>query len=153
MPQKNDNENWLLHDHKKYNAVVHELRDLVRDEAWRGAEDKFCQLSDDLEDHMAMEEQVIFPFYDLMIGTRNSSTGEMRREHDRIRGCLISLSRSLESQDTEEILYDADSLDRIMDAHHDHEEGAFLPHASQILLEKRSEVIDRLHRRDWSRKL
>lgn len=141
--------NWLLHDHRRYEDLLSECERLATDRNWQGAEGRLHDLVALLKGHFLMEEIVLFPAYEGLVDTPDSPTQHLRAEHDQIRQHLTALSRAVRSRDLDGFLASFKNLGRVMDIHHEKEEELFLPMAGHALLERRDEVIARLKRIDW----
>lgn len=143
------NENWLLHDHRRYEDLLYACERSVTARDWSGTEKCLHDLVALLKGHFLMEEVVLFPAYESLIDTPDSPTRHLRAEHDQIRHHLTELSRAVYDRDLEPLLDTFMRLKQLMDVHHEKEEELFLPMAGHALIERRDEVIARLKCIDW----
>lgn len=141
--------NWLLHDHRRYEDLIRECEQLAAARDWQATERHLHDLVALLKGHFLMEEAVLFPAYEELVDTPKSPTRHLRTEHDQVRQHLAALSQAMRTQDLEGFLDTFMHLKQVMDVHHEKEEELFLPMAGHALLERRDEVMARLKRIDW----
>lgn len=141
--------NWLLHDHRRYEDLLHECERSAVARDWPSTEKRLHDLVALLKGHFLMEEVVLFPAYEELVDTPTSPTRHLRAEHDQVRQHLTALSQAMRTQDLEGFLDAFMRLKQVMDVHHEKEEELFLPMAGHALLERRDEVMARLKRIDW----
>ena len=139
-----NSDNWLVHDHSMYEELLSQCQDAVGMEDWRSAETAFGELVWHMKGHMAMEEEVLYPAYDARIPTPNGPTDALRDEHDNIVRLVSDMSRLLKSHDSEHVFECLTHLENLMIKHHEKEEDIFLPMASLLLEENRTDLMQQL---------
>ena len=149
MSVSEEPQNWLLHDHRKYEDMVEQCRTAVKSDYWELVESLFRELVSLLKGHFLMEELVLFPAYEKLRGAPQEPSRVLREEHDQIRRVLGILSTALESRLVEDFSASLDSLEDMMERHHEKEEEIFLPMAGHALLERREKIMQELKRHDW----
>jgi iron-sulfur cluster repair protein YtfE (RIC family) len=145
----NDSDNWLLHDHRKYEGILAKCRAAFAGQDWKQTEWWFHELLSLLKGHFLMEEQVLFPAYEGLAAAPPGPTRNLRKDHDEIRALLRQLSVSLDAREPGEFSNSLASLEACMGQHHEKEEELFLPMAGHALLEGRERVVAELKRHDW----
>ena len=145
----NDAPNWLLHDHRKYEEILSACKSAAERGDWRRAESEITDLISLLKGHFLMEEQVLFPAYEELIGAPRSPTRNLQRDHDLIRQMIKGLTEAIRGEDDTGFAETITSIEELMSQHHEKEEEVFLPMAGHTLLERREQVMERLKRYDW----
>lgn len=146
-----DSDNWLVHDHSWYEALVLRCQLAVAGEDWAAADQDFKDLVARLKTHMAMEECVLYPAYEAASHVPQGPTTALRREHDEIVRLVQDIVRLLKSRDSDHVLDSLTQLEQVMFKHHEKEEDIFLPMASHILTAKREEILAQLDNFDMSK--
>ena len=144
-------DNWLVHDHSWYEALMLRSQLAVAGEDWAAADRDFMDLVERVKTHMAMEEGVLYPAYEAATDAPQGPTTALRREHDEIVRLVQDTVRLLKSRDAEHVLDSLAKLEQLMFKHHEKEEDIFLPMASHILTAKREEILAQLDSFDTSK--
>jgi len=144
-------DNWLVHDHSWYEALMLRSQLAVAGEDWAAADRDFKDLVGRLKTHMAMEEGVLYPAYEAATDAPQGPTTALRQEHDEIVRLVQDTVRLLKSRDAEHVLDSLAKLEQLMFKHHEKEEDIFLPMASHILTAKREEILAQLDSFDTSK--
>jgi hemerythrin-like domain-containing protein len=98
-----------------------------------------------LRNHLAMEEEVLFPAFEAASGmTDGGPTFVMRSEHVRMRGVLDQMAAAVEQGDTRELLDQGDTLLMLIQQHNVKEEGMLYPMAEQHLASRWPELREKL---------
>lgn len=146
-----DESTWLDHDHRRYEAVLADLESLAETEDWHAVRERFDALRADLELHVRMENEVLYPAYEALPDAPQAPTAALRREHDEIVRLLRDVGHVLGTEDSDLFLEALAGLDGALTRHHENEEEIFLPMASHALLAQRDEVLRRLREYDGVR--
>jgi hemerythrin-like domain-containing protein len=146
-----DSDNWLVHDHSWYEALMLRCQLAVAEEDWAAADQDFKDLVARLKTHMAMEEGVLYPAYEAAGHAPQGPTTALRREHDEIVRLVQDIVPLMKSRNSEYVLDSLTQLERVMFKHHEKEEDIFLPMASHILTAKREEILAQLDSFDMSK--
>tara|TARA_R110002167_G_scaffold145231_1_gene336160 strand:- start:1798 stop:2235 length:438 start_codon:yes stop_codon:yes gene_type:complete len=94
--------------------------------AWEG----FCL---ELENHLQREEQFLFPAFETQTGNTQGPTAVMRQEHIQMRALVHRMTAAASSQDEEEFLEGADTLQILISQHNMKEEQMLYPMSDQVL--------------------
>lgn len=135
---------WLLHDHRRYEAMLGQLEEQAEIEDWSAVRATFDRLRRELALHIDMENRVLYPAYEALPGTPPAPTAALRREHDEIARLLRDAAHVLEHSNSDLFLEALGMLDRALTRHHENEEEFFLPMAGHALLARKQEVLRRL---------
>lgn len=97
----------------------------------------------EIERHFLMEETVLFPTFEEIIGMRQGPTQVMRMEHQQMRSLLARMSDAVTRMDRDEILEVGETLLILMQQHNMKEEGILYPMIDQQLGPYREELMNR----------
>ena len=112
-------------------ADVEELLDTADIDSARPAWKKF---DTSMRQHLAMEEDILFPAFDARSGMGGGGpTAMMRMEHQQMRGLLDQIGAAMDAGDTEEAMDIGDTLLMLIQQHNVKEEGMLYPMAENML--------------------
>ncbi|MBZ0267704.1 hemerythrin domain-containing protein [bacterium] len=124
---------FFTHDHHEVDhhwARVEEAAESGDADAVRAAFDTFDGAQ---RQHIAMEEDVLFPAFENATGMTQGPTAVMRDEHTQMRGLLDQMRAALVSGDTQEMIDQGDTLLMLIQQHNQKEEAVLYPMAEQVL--------------------
>ena len=140
----NGTSNWLVHDHRKYEAVLDECELAAGVGEWKKAKQLFHQFVEDLKLHMRMEDEVLYPFFKKEFGDPDGEIIELGHEHDNIVRLMHDLAYVIKTNDIDHFEESLKPLHKSMLEHNEHEEDVFLRMGSDSLLLRRDEILERL---------
>lgn len=108
---------------------------------WAAAELDFAAFAKVLEQHMQMEEQIMFPALEAAIGSNYGPTSVMRSEHQQLRQIVARMSASIAQRDTDAFFDDADTLRMLLRQHNLKEESILYPMAERVLGEEQTCIL------------
>ena len=144
-------ENWLIHEHSLYEDLLSQCTEAVEIEDWKTADLLFKRMVTHLKQHMALEEEVLYPAYEAASHAPQGPTGALREEHDHIVRLIMDMARVIKTRNSDYVLECLTHLEKQMIKHHEKEEDLFLPMASHILDAKREELSQQLTEFDASK--
>lgn len=133
---------YLNPEHKSCEATFAELEDNARVGNWRQTKEAFLVLQQALEEHLGMEENLLFPAFEKITGNRNGPTGIMRMEHGLIRNILVRMAYAMAQRDAGDFLHHAHTLLTTLQEHNLKEENIMYLMADCILLSKHVDLVD-----------
>lgn len=133
---------WLVHDHRKYDAALAECELAAGAGDWRAAVDLFRRFADDLQLHMRMEDEVVYPLF-AQQGDPDGALETLREEHEDIERLLRDLAYVVKRRDFDHFLDSLHPLRRSMARHNRHEEEVLGGSPGDVLL-SRQEIMARL---------
>lgn len=152
----NKDANWLVHDHRKYDEALEDCEIAAEAEDWKTAVKLFSTFVEDLELHMLMEDEVLYPLLEKESGDPNGDLALLSQEHDDLVRLLGDLVYVIKTRDFDHFEESLQPLHKIMVQHNEHEERVFLSLGTESLLLRRDEILSRLdalspgpHRRTW----
>jgi len=140
----NNTSNWLVHDHRKYDATLQACVLAAGAEDWKDAVQLFYEFVDDLKLHMRMEDDVLYPFFKEETGDPDDEIGELSDEHDYLVRLLHDLATVIKHKDFDHFEESLGPLYKAMTEHSAHEEAVLSRMGSDSLLMRRSEILHRL---------
>ncbi len=137
-----DLEQAFVRDHRRLEEALDESAASVRAARWDAAAAAFAGFRRRIEEHMALEEQELFPAVDG--GAENTLTAMLRKGHRDLRVFFDELNDALEARDVEEFSRIAGSLRGLLARHDEKEEAELYPLAQARLGEHAAVVSARL---------
>jgi iron-sulfur cluster repair protein YtfE (RIC family) len=135
---------WLHHDHRDHEALLHECQQRAELEDWNAVKQLYGELRRSVERHIVVENEIIFAAYEALTDTPEAPTRALRDEHERIRRLLEECAAVLSARDSEQAVESLSVLTEYMLKHHDKEEQVFLPMAGHVLAAQREAILARL---------
>jgi len=137
--------NWLVHDHRKYDAALDECELAAGAQEWKVAIALFNEFVKDLELHMRMEDEVLYRLFTQETGDPEGEIELLSDEHGDIARLLQDLAIIIKTKNFDHFEDSLRPLHRVMNAHNAHEEAVFRRLASDSLLMRRDEIMARLN--------
>lgn len=132
---------YLGGDHKRCDELFAEAETAVSNEQWESAETTTKLFCDAIEQHFAMEEQVLFPQFEEAVGSREGPTAVMRMEHRQMREVLSMLNDTLGKRDADGYLGYSETLNTLMQQHNMKEESILYLMTERVLDGRQDEII------------
>lgn len=111
---------------------------------WEAALAAFRKFSSQTEQHFGVEEKVLFPELEEIIGEEGGPTAVMREEHEQMRQVLKDLQEALGGKDSSGYQGAAETLMIMLQQHNMKEEQVLYQMADQILADERERVLAEL---------
>lgn len=128
-------------DHKRCDDFFAQAETAVAATLWTNAELAMSAFCEALEQHFAMEEQVLFPEFEEVVGSREGPTAVMRMEHRQMREILSMLNECLGKRDADGFLGYSETLNTLMQQHNMKEEGILYPMSDRVLDGRQETII------------
>lgn len=151
-----DTTNWLVHDHRKYEAALEECELAAGAGEWKVAIQLFQGFVEELKLHMLMEDEVLYPAFKESGKVSIDVIADLSDEHDQIVRLLRDLAYVIKRNDMDHFEDSLLPLYKAMTQHNEHEETVFVGLGNDALLTQREEIIARLksletgqHHRVW----
>jgi len=142
-----DTSNWLVHDHKKFDAMLDECEAAADVGEWQNAKRLFNDFVSALQFHMQLEDEVLYPVFVEESGDLEGVISHLSDEHDYLVRLIHDLTYIIKSNDFDHFLDSLEPLHKAMNQHNENEESLFLNNTSQSILLRRDEIVKRLHTR------
>ena len=135
---------YMTGEHRRCDAVFAEAENAAAAKDWKKASDKCAEFSKDLDRHLRMEEEILFPAFEAATGMTQGPTQVMRMEHAQMRKALDELDRAVNSQDVDAYAGESETLHILMQQHNMKEEQVLYPMAEQHLSGESGDLIRRM---------
>ncbi len=122
---------YLEHDHRRLDAIVPEVVQLVNGGALAKAAARFAEFTCGLNRHIDAEEQVLFPAFEEMTGMATGPTVVMRAEHVEIRRWMAIGAAALDAGDVTAATKAVSGLTTALAVHNMKEEQILYPMTDQ----------------------
>ncbi len=77
----NETNNWLIHDHRKYDEMLTECEIAAEMADWKDAVQLFNEFTKELKYHMQLEGEVIYPLFEKK-GANAEDADNMAEQHE-----------------------------------------------------------------------
>lgn len=124
----------LIAHHKKCDDMMLATKEVAAQLDWTKVDMILRELSTELEKHLNVEEDVIFPAYEKASGIRSGPTQVMRQEHRQMRDLLQALQQALAGRESEIFIKMIDTLIGLMQQHNMKEEHVLYPSCDRLLV-------------------
>jgi iron-sulfur cluster repair protein YtfE (RIC family) len=111
--------------HRRLDEMLDRVEMAVEVGSWTEARTGFAQFQLELEEHIRIEEEMMFPSFEAFARSPGGPTTVMRAEHRRIRGVLTTLEELL--GDEQPIDEATSELEALLSAHNAKEEQVICP--------------------------
>ncbi len=155
----NEQSNWLVHDHNKYDAILTECEMAAEMADWKDAIRLFNDFISKLKLHMQLEDEVLYPLFEKNEDDPNDEIPLLHEEHDNIVRLLRDLVCIIKTKNIDHFIESLSPLHKALNEHNAHEEDVFQRLGNNSLLMNRDEIMKQLsavqekkgHKsRDWS---
>ena len=124
---------FLTADHRRCDGLFEAAMQAAESGDWDNCRRQFDAFRVALRDHMAAEEQVLFPAFEAATGMSAGPTRVMRYEHQQMLGLLDQLQAALAARDAQRFADSAKSFTGLMAAHGAKEENILYPLCDEAL--------------------
>ena len=131
---------WLFHEHSGTEELLRECVEDAEMYSWDDCDTNFKALVEGLKEHIAMEEEVVFPAYERLTDLPQDPIKALRAEHDEIVRLLRDILIILKTRDADHIVESIQPLETVLTSHHEKEEDFFLPLAGFFLIPHQADL-------------
>ena len=124
---------YMTAKHRECDEFFTEAEAAVAKKNWPLALTKWQRFARELTEHLAQEEEVLFPQFEQATGMTAGPTQVMRMEHQQMRALVQSLDNALAAQEKDEYLGLSETLMVMMQQHNMKEEMMLYPMMAQHL--------------------
>ncbi len=134
------------HDHARLDELFHQFQKLKSSDRANAAR-QFQEFKSGLEQHIAWEEEILFPSFERRFGHLGGPTEVMRWEHREIRRFLDTIAEALAGNDWDTEVEEV-GLNAVLCSHNHKEESILYPMIDQITGdEDRAAIFARMGKR------
>ncbi|PKI13915.1 hemerythrin domain-containing protein [Colwellia sp. 12G3] len=124
---------YMTAKHRECDEFFSEAEAAVVDKNWPLALAKWQVFARELTEHLAQEEEILFPQFEQATGMTAGPTQVMRMEHQQMRALVQSLDNALAANEKDEYLGLSETLMVMMQQHNMKEEMMLYPMMAQHL--------------------
>ena len=117
--------------HKAMEGLVEETVRAARASDWAGYRRRFAELRLTLVEHMAYEEEELFPALARSLGSE-APLAPLREQHEQLRQHFETLGAAAPEHDPEGCLAEIDALEALLRTHHASEQGVCYPQSDRL---------------------
>jgi hemerythrin-like domain-containing protein len=133
---------FMTFKHRECDQLFSEAENAVVSTNWEEAKVKWQVFKADLEDHLNMEENVLFPQFEEATGMTQGPTMVMRMEHQQMRSICSKLEDALLASDKDTFLGLSESLMIFIQQQNMKEEQMLYPMADRALGDSEEVIAD-----------
>jgi hemerythrin-like domain-containing protein len=135
---------YLSQDHVRCDGYFIAAETATSQHKWPEAEESFQDFRHAMERHLSIEERVLFPRFEAVIGAEGGPTRVMRMEHERMRELIEAMRQAVGRHDAQGYLDLSETLLILMRQHNLKEEQMLYPMSDHRLGAAREEVLTQL---------
>lgn len=125
---------YMMNDHREVDAIFERARSAAASADWTTVERDGEMFLRRIEQHIVMEETVLFPAFDEASGMSGAGPSQMMcSEHALMRPMFAQMRAAAQSHDMAQYLQAANSVHEILQQHNMKEEQMMYPMADQAL--------------------
>lgn len=121
----------LIHQHQECDALLARVEKACQETDWQATHQFFQEAEQALLSHLALEEQQLFPAFELVTGMRHGPTEVMRDEHAAMRDLLENCRSQLLAKHATGLQAELDTLLVVIQQHNAKEENVLYPMCQQ----------------------
>ena len=140
----NDTENWLVHDHRRYEAALQECELAAGAGEWKEAVRLFREFAEEFRLHMRIEDEVLYPMFIETVSDSRADIESLTEDHQGIVQLLDDLTCIIRERDYDHFEDSLSPLYRAILEHDAYEEEVFSRMGDSSLLKRRDEAMQRL---------
>jgi hemerythrin-like domain-containing protein len=132
---------YLTEIHHNCDEMFAQAEVSVAQGSWDDASEWYSRFSQELNRHIAQEENILFPSLENAMNMTGGPTAVMRAEHKQMQDILAFMEERLVKQDQEGYLGQSETLLILLQQHNQKEENILYPMADHLLSSKREQII------------
>ena len=124
---------YMNRHHKHCDDLFARAEDMAAASDWTGLARDGATFLREMERHIGIEEDLLFPAFEERTGMTGGPTETMRMEHEQMRGMFAQMRAAIEARDAEQYLGVAETLLILLQQHNMKEEDMMYPMLDQSL--------------------
>jgi hemerythrin-like domain-containing protein len=133
---------FLSDDHKYCDELFSDLENSISAQNYDGAIQKLEKFANNTLEHFQVEEEVLFPPIEEMMGTSEGPTYIMKMEHAQMRQVIQEMVDALKENNYEHFLGLSDTFMILLQQHNSKEEQILYAMADDMLIENKDEILN-----------
>ena len=139
--------NCMTDDHRRCDDVFAEVEQAVTALAWDRAMTSFEKFNNVMLQHFVVEEELLFPAFELKSGMTGGPTQVMRDEHVQMRELMAAAQEALLAKDADDYSGNAETLLIMMQQHNMKEENILYPMCDDHLKAQLNTLLPQLQQK------
>lgn len=135
---------YMNKDHKYCDAAFVRAQDRAAARDWTGLKRDGGTFLREIERHIVIEEELLFPAFEEKTGMTSGPTETMRMEHEQMRGMFAQMRAAIEAKDAQQYLGTAETLHILLQQHNTKEETMMYPMLDQALGEDARSLLTQM---------
>ena len=135
---------YMNKDHKHCDDAFARAEDMAAAKDWTGLARDGGTFLREMERHIGIEENLLFPAFEERTGMTSGPTEVMRMEHAQMRGMFVQMRAAIQAKDAEQYLGMAQTLLILLQQHNAKEESMMYPMLDRSLGEDARALVDQL---------
>jgi hemerythrin-like domain-containing protein len=136
--------NFMGGDHHHCDQLFATAEGAVDSGEWQQATTAHQQFIHAMQQHFAMEEELLFPAFEQASGNSMGPTVVMRHEHEQMRTLFAEMDEAVEKQDPSAYLGASETLLILMQQHNAKEEQILYPMSDSMLDGQQDELLQKM---------
>lgn len=137
---------YMSRDHNRCDDLFAEAENAVDSGDWGRAQTAFDRFRSATLRHFALEDDILFPFFEERTGMTAGPTAVMRSEHAQMTEVIGLLARAVQTRDADTYLGYGESLLMLLRQHNIKEEQILYPMIDRVGADDSQDMLDRLDR-------
>ncbi len=135
---------FLTHDHHRVDGYFAAARQAIASRRWDEARQHLAEFGRALEEHVRIEEEILFPAFEARSEGVGGPTQTMRMEHREMRRLLETMAAAVQGRDARRARDLAQTLLALLQAHDLKEQHALCPMAGEIPAAEQETLLRRI---------
>lgn len=135
---------FMSGDHQRCDTLFAHAEQVVSEGNWEASAVAHEQFIVAMEHHLGMEEETLFPRFEVVSGMTMGPTQMMRHEHQQMRQLFAQMSQAVEAQSVDDYLGAAETLLILMQQHNAKEQQILYPMTDQVLAAESEQMVAKL---------
>ncbi len=132
---------YMSRHHKDCDGVFARAEQMAGESDWAGLQREGGLFLREMERHIGMEEDVLFPAFVDRTGMADGPVETMRMEHEQMRGMFEQMRAAIEAKDAEQYLGVGETLLVLLQQHNMKEENILYPMLDESLGEEARSLL------------
>ncbi len=124
---------FFTKQHRECDAILEQMEQAFNEEDWELGAQKYAEMKQDIFDHLANEENSLFPMFEEKSGMRGGPVGVMLGEHIEIKSLVERIGHAVTERDLDEALDTTETLFMFLQQHNVKEEQMLYPMTDEAL--------------------
>ena len=137
---------YMTSDHHRCDELFAQAETAASGQDWATIAADLRAFLESMQHHFKMEEEVLFPAFELRTGMSMGPTQMMRMEHVQMRELFDAMADAVKQQDRDEFLGEAETLLVMMQQHNMKEENILYPMCDQHLAADSAALIEQIEK-------